>query len=481
MSYANTKPMTYVILSVCVFAPFSSKVSRLLIHWGLLLLALVFAGCQPVAEEGLKPSKPNIIFIMADDLGYGDLGCFGGEMIQTPNVDQLAREGTRFTQFYAGSPVCAPARCVLMTGLHTGHARIRGNGPQVGGELEQFGEGARRLSLIGDEPTVASVLKEAGYATGAAGKWGIGEPTSVGTPTHMGFDEWLGYLNQNHASYYYTDFLWRNREKMTIPENRNGKRQVYSNDLMRDFALEFIQDHAEEPFFLYLPFTIPHALMEVPSLGAYAGKDWPEEAKIYAAMVSRLDGYVGEIVDEVERLGLTEKTLVFFTSDNGAVNNARTVFLNSNAGMRGRKSTVYEGGLKVPLVVKWPGAVEAGGTDDTVWMFQDVFPTLADLSGAPLPDNLDGVSLMPTIRGEPQDLSDRMLYWEFPRQRLWQAGRLGNWKAVRYGMDGPLELYDLSADPKESRNVAGNFPDVVSDFEKRLRAEHIPSPHWTAE
>ena len=443
-----------------------------------LFLSLAVAGGHSVAWADFDPNKPNIILIMADDLGYGDLGCFGGDMILTPNIDRLAEQGTRFTQFYAGSPVCAPSRCVLMTGLHTGHARIRGNGPKVGGELEQFGEGSMRLSLIGDEPTVASVLKEAGYATGAAGKWGIGEPTSEGTPTHMGFDEWLGYLNQNHASYYYTDFLWRNREKMAIPENRNGKRQVYSNDLMRDFALEFIRRNSEGLFFLYLPFTIPHALMEVPSLGPYEEKGWPESVKIYAAMVSRLDGYVGEIMEELERLGITEDTLVMFTSDNGAVDNDRTVFLDSAAGKRGRKRMVYEGGLNVPLIVSWPGMVESGAIDDSVWMFVDILPTLADLTGSRLPKNLDGVSLWPTIQGEPQDLSKRFLYWEFPRERLWQAGRLGRWKAVRYGLDGPLELYDLEADPQERADVSGLYPEIVEDFDKRLRSEHVPSPHW---
>ena len=440
----------------------------------LIFLSLL----QPLAI-GLSSSKPNIIFIMADDLGYGDLGCFGGEMISTPNVDQLAREGTRFTHFYSGSPVCAPARCVLMTGLHAGRARIRNNSPQEGGELEQFGEGSRRLSLIGNEPTVASVLKQAGYATGVSGKWGIGEPTSQATPTQMGFDEWLGYLNQNHAPYYYTHFLWRNQEKMPIPENLNGDREVYSNDLMRDFALDFIRDHREGPFFLYLPFTIPHALMEVPSVGEYADKNWPEDAKIYAAMVSRLDGYLGEIVEEIERLGLTENTLVFFTSDNGAVGNERTEFLDSAARMRGSKGTVYEGGLRVPLVAKWPKMIEAGGSDDTPWMFIDVAPTLAELSGASLPADLDGVSLLPTLLGERQDgLSERFLYWEYPRRRLWQAGRSGKWKAVRYGMDGAIELYDLEADPQESEDVSSRNTELVQEFEKWFNAEHIPSPHW---
>ncbi|MCB1120996.1 MAG: arylsulfatase [Verrucomicrobiae bacterium] len=450
------------------------RIHAALIPW----LCLVLSGCGPASKSETTVSRPNIIFIMADDLGYGDLGCFGSDKIQTPHVDQLAKEGTRFTQFYAGSPVCAPARCVLMTGLHTGHARIRNNSPQQGGEPEQFGEGSMRLSLIGNEPTVASVLKQAGYATGVSGKWGIGEPTSQATPTQMGFDEWLGYLNQNHAPYYFTDFLWRNREKMVIPENRDGKREVYSNDLMRDFALEFMRDHRDEPFFLYLPFTIPHALMEVPSLGVYEDKDWGETEKIYAAMVSRLDSYVGQIVEELDRLDLTKNTLVFFTSDNGAVDNDRTVFFDSTAGKRGRKGTVYEGGLGVPLVVKWPGVVGAGAIDDTPWMFVDVLPTLADLAGAHYPDNLDGVSLLPTIRGEKQDLSEHFLYWEFPKQRLWQAGRMGKWKGVRYGMDGPLELYNLEVDPSESINLADKYPDIVVDFEQRLTETHTPSPHW---
>ncbi|MCZ6672561.1 MAG: arylsulfatase [Verrucomicrobia bacterium] len=438
----------------------------------------IFASCKAKSSNSVQPSRPNIIYIMADDLGYADLGSFGSKKIKTPNIDQLAREGTRYTQFYAGSPVCAPARCVLMTGLHAGHALIRSNSPKVGGQLEVFGEGSMRLSLTGKEATVASILKNGGYATGISGKWGIGEPNSNAQPTQMGFDEWLGYLNQNHAPYYFTDFLWRNEERQSIPENENGNREVYSNDLMRDFAIDFIQDHRSEPFFLYLPFTIPHSHMEVPSLDEYADKDWPEDAKIYAAMVSRLDSYVGNIVDELERLGIADNTAVFFTSDNGPVNNDRTVFFDSAAGKRGTKGTVYEGGLSVPLIVKWPGVVSKGDTDDTPWMFVDVFPTFIDMAGESYSGNLDGVSLLPTILGENQDLSDRFLYWEFPRDRLWQAGRLGNWKGVRHGMDQPLELYDLQKDPFETNDISKNHSGIVKDFERRFEEEHEPSPHW---
>jgi arylsulfatase A-like enzyme len=428
------------------------------------------------APEG--QSVPNIIFIMADDLGYGDPGCYGGTRILTPNIDRLAREGMRFSECYSGAPVCAPARCVLMTGLHTGHCRIRGNGPQVGGVIEAFGEGARRLSLTGKEPTVAKSLKEAGYRTGATGKWGLSEPETAGTPNRMGFDDWLGYLNQNHAAYYYTDFLWENEEKRLIPENDGVNGTVYSNDLFRDFALDFVRQNREHPFFLYLPATIPHNRMEVPSLGAYEDEPWPEAYKIYAAMVSRLDGYVGEILDELERLDLASDTLIFFTSDNGPLSNERTEFLDSAAGLRGRKGQLYEGGLRVPMIVRWPGVVPKGVVSDAPWMFVDVFPTLLDVAGVEAPVGLDGVSVLPLLRGDSQDLQDRTLYWEFPRDRLWQAARKGPWKAVRFGTDQPLELYNLANDRTESDDLAARHPEIVAALTEFLNRNHTPSPHW---
>jgi len=395
-------------------------------------------------------NDPNIIFIMADDLGYGDPGCYGGTRILTPNIDRLAREGTRFTECYAGAPVCAPARCVLMTGLHTGHSRIRGNSPQVGGQLEAFGEGSRRLSLTGEEMTVAKALQAAGYRTGAAGKWGLSEPETPGTPNRMGFDAWLGYLNQNHAVYYYTDFLWENEEKRRIPENDGVTGSVYSNDLFSDFALDFIRRNRDRPFFLYLPMTIPHKRIEVPSLGGYGDEPWPEEFKTYAAMVSRLDGYVGEILKELDQLGLTSNTLVFFTSDNGPLPGERTDFLDSAAGLRGRKGDLYEGGLRVPMIARWPGVIPEGRVSDGPWMFVDVFPTLLAAAGREVPNGLDGLSVLPMLRGDPQDLQNRSLYWEFPRtERLWQAARMGPWKAVRFGTDQPLELYNLADDQME--------------------------------
>ncbi len=475
-----------------------------------IFLLIVATQLSPLASSHAagaeRQLRPNIIFIMADDMGYADVGAFGSEMINTPNIDQLARQGTLYTQFYAGASVCAPSREVLMTGLHTGHTVFRSNTPKVGGKTEAFGEGTRRISLTGEETTIAAVLKEAGYTTGITGKWGIAEPNSEATPMKMGFDEWLGYLNQNHANYYYPDYLWRNNARMAIPENthaysydiladlapdfvldlvdeywaapRTEDKRIYSNDLMRDFALDFIRDNHASPFFLYFAATIPHKLMEVPSLGEYSEKDWPRDAKNYAAMVSRLDGYVGEIVEELDRLGIAENTLIIFTSDNGPVENEVSTFFHSAGRLRGTKGTLYEGGLKVPMIIKWPNAVPAGAVSNVPWMFVDVFPSLVEMAGAAYSGQLDGLSLLPTILGQDQDLSDRFLYWEFPRKRLWQAGRLGKWKGVREGTDQPLELYNLEKDPNETTNVADSHPGIVKEIEKRLSEEHVPSPYW---
>ncbi|HEY5550279.1 MAG TPA: arylsulfatase [Opitutaceae bacterium] len=425
--------------------------------------------------------RPNIVFIMADDLGYGDLGCYGSTEIRTPNIDRLASQGTRFTHAYSGSPVCAPARCVLMTGLHTGHTRVRDNNPQVGGQLEEFAggaEGGLRLSLESDDFSVAEMLKAAGYTTGIAGKWGIGEPGSDGTPNKQGFDEWLGYLNQNHAPYYYTDYLDENEGRREIPENRDGARVVYSNDLFDEFSTRFIERHREGPFFLYLPYTIPHNRIEVPALGDYAREAWPEDAKIYAAMVTRLDGYVGRLMDTLDRLGIADNTIVFFTSDNGPLKGARADILNSAGGLRGFKSTLYEGGIRAPMIARWPGRVPAGATSDEPWMHADVMPTCAALAGIKIPEGLDGQSVLPVLTGKAATLGERPLYWEFPRDRLHQAARLGRWKAIRYGMDQPIELYDLSTDAAETRDVSREHPATVAALKRILDTSHTPSPHW---
>ncbi|MBL9215607.1 MAG: arylsulfatase [Opitutaceae bacterium] len=448
----------------------------------LLLCGLALAPALPAAAP--KPAvRPNLVFIMADDLGYGDLGCFGSALIRTPNLDRLAQQGTRFTHFYAGAPVCAPSRAVLLTGLHTGHARIRGNSPEVGGELESFDggrEGGIRLSFTRNEYTLATHLRSAGYATGATGKWGVGEPGSEGTPEKHGFDEWYGYLNQNHAPYYYTDYLWRNDRREPIPENAGGRHAVYSNDLMADFSIDFVRRHRDQPFFLYLAYTLPHARFEVPDLGAYAAENWPEEAKIYAAMVTRLDGYVGRLMAELDRLGLADRTVIFFTSDNGPAKKPHGHLFNSAPGLRGIKGDVYEGGIRVPMIVRWPGRVPAGRTSTEPWMAMDVFPTLAELAGAPPRAGLDGRSVAAVLTDPAATLGERPLYWEAPLDRLYQAVRLGRWKAVRGGLDQPLELYDLAADPGEKVNVAGREKTVVADLERWLAGARVPSPHWPA-
>ncbi len=458
--------------------PLFLSVLRLL---GLCAAALTAAG--PDAHAATSVARPpNIIFILADDLGYGDLGCYGSAAIATPYIDQLAREGTRFTDVYSGSPVCAPSRAVLMSGLHTGHTRIRNNSPRVGGTPEAFAGGAEggvRLSLTASDRTVAEGLRAGGYATGISGKWGLAEPGTDGTPTRRGFDRWLGYLNQNHAAYYYTDYLDENDGIRVVPENRHGRRGVYSNDLMADFAVAFLQDHRERPFFLYLPFTLPHARMEVPELGAYAERtDWPEEARIYAAMVSRLDRYVGRLLAELKRLELDDSTLVFFTSDNGPVTAPRTELLRSARHWRGRKGSVYEGGIRVPMIVRRPGRVPAGRVSSEPWSFADVAPTLLELAGLPVPAGLDGRSVLPVLTGTVASLGARPLYWEIPSDRLHQAVRLGPWKAVRAGHGQPLELYDLVADPTESTDVAAAHPETVATLRGLLDSSHVPSPHW---
>lgn len=451
----------------------------------LVRCALIAAGLttSPVLSGSPRAAdaRPNIILIVADDLGYGDLGCFGSEKIRTPNLDRLAREGTRFTDFYAGAPVCAPSRGVLLTGLHSGHGRIRNNSPQVGGELESFAdgkEGGMRLSFTASDHTFAEDLQRAGYATGATGKWGVGEPGSDGTPGKHGFDEWLGYLNQNHAPYYYTDYLWKNDRQMPIPANAGGKRAVYSNDLMADFSLDFVRRHQAGPFFLYLAYTIPHNRMEVPELGDYAKESWPDEAKTYAAMVTRLDSYVGRLLAELDRLGLAENTLLLFTSDNGALAGKRCDLFKSNRDFRGAKGAVYEGGLRVPMIVRWPGHVAAGRTSAEPWMFVDFFPTFTALARVAPPANLDGRNVLPVLTGGKESLGDRPLYWEIPEDRLWQAVRVGRWKAVRRGLDQPVELYDLTTDSREQHNVAAEHADVAARLVRLLDTAHTPSPHW---
>ena len=423
--------------------------------------------------------RPNIIFIMADDLGYADLGCYGQKRIHTPHIDRLAAQGMRFTQCYAGAPQCAPSRCVLMTGLHTGHATVRGNhgqnAPRHDGE-------ANRIPLRVDDITVATLLKRAGYATGISGKWGLGEPGSTGLPNDHGFDEWFGYLNQNHAADYYTDYLWRNKERQTIKGNLNGQRTVYSADLFSEFSLGFIRKNQANPFFLYLATTIPHKNLEVPDLGIYANEPWPDEAKAFAAMVTRMDTHVGQIMALLQELDLDRKTIVFFTSDNGSAKGWEGMF-DSCGPLRDKKFSLYEGGIRCPMIVRWPDKVPAAAISDTAWYFADFLPTAANLAGTSAPAPADGIDVTAVLLDKTRALPDRFFYWELPEgdfQPLRQAVRWKDWKAVRHGPEAKLELCDLRNDISETRSVSTDHPDVVKKIQNFLTTARTPTPYWPA-
>ncbi|MBI4559657.1 MAG: arylsulfatase [Candidatus Hydrogenedentes bacterium] len=439
---------------------------------------------SPTRPTG-RTHRPNIVFILADDLGYGEVGCYGQREIRTPNLDRMAAEGVRFTQCYAGSTVCAPSRCCLMTGLHTGHAWVRGNAS---------------VPLRPEDTTVARVLLGAGYTTGIIGKWGLGEPETTGVPNRQGFDYWFGYLNQHHAHNYYPDYLWRNEEKVAVPENVMSqdnvavKRGAYSHDLFTAEALSFLERGRDWPFFLYLAYTIPHANnertkfdgngMEVPSDAPYSKKPWPQPQKNQAAMVTRLDRDIGRLFAKLKDLGLDENTIVFFSSDNGPhrEGGGDPAVLKSSGSLRGHKRDLYEGGIRVPMIARWPGRISAGTTSDQVWSFWDFLPTAAELAGAPSPPGLDGHSVVPALLGEvaaghsqqPHDF----LYWEFHEKGFLQAVRLGDWKGVRLDQGRPLELYDLRTDVSEARNVASEHPEVVAAIEEYLKSARTASPYW---
>jgi arylsulfatase A-like enzyme len=445
-----------------------------------LVAFALFAVEVPSLHAGAT-RPPNIVFILADDLGYGDLGCYGQKMIKTPRLDQLAAQGMRFTQFYAGSTVCAPSRCALMVGKHTGHCTIRGNA---------------LVPLTPQDVTVATLLRRAGYATGLVGKWGLGEPKTTGTPKLHGFDHFFGYLNQHHAHNYWPDYLWRNEEKVPLPGNVQSKpniaakKEAYSHDLFTQEALKFIDANKERPFFLYLAYTLPHANnergkeegngMEVPSDEPYSKMPWPQPQKHHAAMITLLDRDVGRVLDHLKALGLEENTIVIFTSDNGPhrEGGADPAFFNSSGGLRGFKRSLHEGGIRVPMLVRWPGKVKAGTTSEHIAAFWDFLPTACDLAGAAIPADSDGISCLPSLLGKGDQRRHDFLYWEFHEGGFAQGVRHGDWKAVRKKLGGPLELYDLKADLSEKRDVAAEHPDVAARIDAYLRSARTESPHW---
>lgn len=469
---------------------------------------VLFFSCLLVPAMALPDEanrKPNIIFILADDLGYGDLGCYGQNKIRTPNLDQLAREGMRFTNFYAGCTVCAPSRCTLMTGKHLGHATVRDNMQRQPGEE---GQHAMQPGTV----TVARLLKQAGYATAIVGKWGLGMPVEHSSPLDFGFDHHYGYLCQGMAHTFYPPYLWRDDRQEPLagnPAYTYGQKaviepsgKVYSHDLLTEDALQWVKAQRSKPFFLYLAFTTPHVSLQVPedSLVEYRGQ-WPEtpvtDSKhysnhptpraAYAAMITRMDRDIGRLMALLKELDLDQQTLVLFGSDNGAVfplAGTDPEFFRSNGDLRGYKQDLYEGGIRTPFLARWPGKIAADTTNDYVGAYWDFLPTCCDLAGASAPADVDGVSILPTLLGRSDQKQHEFLYWEYHGAGGAQAVRFGNWKALRRNVKQksglPIELYDLKSDPGERTNVATDHPDLVEKAAGYFKTSHTPSwePKW---
>lgn len=457
---------------------------------GWFLAAVLFAGSGHAAE------RPNLIFILADDLGYGELGCYGQKVIQTPQLDRMAREGLRFTQFYAGATVCAPSRSVLMTGQHHGRTRVRGNAGR-GNPLAQ--------ALRAEDFTVAKALQQAGYRTALIGKWGLGDAGAAesGLPRRQGFDEFFGYLSQHHAHNHFPDFLWRNEARVPLPnrivpvgDDGAGyatNAVAFADDLFADEALRFVNENRRRPFFLYWSLVIPHANNEraralhdgaqVPNYGPYANRPWSDPTRGHAAMIARMDGYVGRMLAELRRLKLDRKTLVIFTSDNGPhrESNHDTALFAPSGAVRGFKRDLYDGGIRVPCLAWWPGTVKAGRKSAHVGYFGDFFATAMELAGGAVPPGLHSVSFAPTLRDRPaRQARHGHLYWEFHENGFSQALLLdGRWKAIRNRRaDAPIELYDLHTDLREERNLAATEPALVERAANLFITARTENPDW---
>ncbi|MFB9213123.1 arylsulfatase [Echinicola jeungdonensis] len=466
-------------------------------------LTLVFASCQPDKKDSqsqeIKP--PNIIFILADDLGYGDLSCYGQEKFETPHIDQLAASGMKFTSHYAGTSVCAPSRASLLTGFHTGHVPIRDNkslDPAPYGQREREGQ----WPLADSVKTMPEILQENGYVTGAFGKWGLGGPGTEGEPNNQGFDQFSGFVCQSLAHNYYPFHLWNNQTKVDLPENSDGQFGAYSPDLIQEQTLKFIEDNQENPFFLFVPTALPHAELIAPEeemsqfeenleegkpyegvdsgpafrKGALASQDKPHAA--FAAMIKVLDNQVGEIMEKVKELGMEENTIIIFTSDNGPHHEGGgdPEFFNGNGPFRGIKRDLYEGGIRVPLIVSWKGKIAENSTSDHVSAFWDFLPTFAEIAGFEKKTKWDGVSFLPELTGNSAEQKEHdYLYWEYHGEAGKQAARIGKWKGVRTGIregNRTIELFDLEADPGETNNIASEHPDMVQKIQNVFKEAH---------
>jgi arylsulfatase A len=456
-----------------------------------IFVAVVAAGLLGDTAVGRqqKPSRPNILLIQADDLGYGDLSAYGQSRFSTPSLDRLAREGIRFTEYYSGTTVCAPSRTALMTGMHTGHAWIRGNGD---------------IPLRPEDVTIAEVLRDAGYRTAVIGKWGLGSPGSTGMPDLQGFDHAFGFLDHRHAHRQYTDHLWRNGARAPIDLERD-----YVNDLFTQDTAAFIQQSDARPFFVYLNYTVPHAELRAPddSMAAHRGhfpekpfenqkadarptgaspelptlgyRSQPTPHAAFAAMITRMDRDIGTLMDLLRSRGIDRNTLVLFVSDNGPhqEGGADPVFFKSSGPLRGIKRDLYEGGIRVPAIARWPGTIPAARVSNHPWAHWDMLPTLGDIAMAKTPSGIDGLSMARALRGESQRPHD-FLYWEFHERGFQQAVRMGEWKAVRLKKDAPLELYNLASDPGEQRDVAAGNPKIVARIEEYLKTARTESQRW---
>lgn len=488
----------------------------------VLLPALLFLAtflpalaCQSdAADAPATARKPNIVFILADDLGYAELGCYGQKKIRTPRIDQLAREGMKFTDHYSGNAVCATSRCVLMTGQHTGHCEIRDN---HGLSTRETGNPLMPKLYLGQAPipdesiTIAELLKQQGYATGAFGKWGLGSAENTGGPLKQGFDRFFGYTCQGHAHNFYPYYVVDNDQPRILEGNNHGLTgKQYVPDLCADESLKFIREHQSEPFFLYYPTTVPHLALQVPddTLNEYVGQ-WddppyeggkgylphPTPRAAYAAMVTRMDRDVGRMMDLIDELKLTENTIFVFTSDNGPtydrLGGSDSDFFESAGPLKGLKGSLYEGGIRVPMIVRWPNRVAAGTTSNRPTAFDDWLPTLLDLANSTpsIPQNIDGVSFAPTLTGHPDKQQPReFLYWEFPSYGGQQAVRMGDWKGVRQNLlkkrkpgetvDMSVELYHLGDDIGEQKNVADAHPEIVEKMTRIMQEQHIPSTRF---
>ena len=464
----------------------------------LLLLSLIaifsaFVKCTPKKEA--TQQKTNIVYILADDLGYGDLGCYGQSTIQTPEIDKMASQGMKFANHYSGSTVCAPSRCSLMTGLTTGHSRIRGNA---------------KSALLPEDVTVAELLQDAGYTTGLVGKWGLGETGSTGLPNDQGFDYFYGYLNQIRAHNSYPDYLWENTSKVTLDneieiiQDTYAKgigsvarvKKTHSHDLFTEKSLKFIEDYKDSSFFLYLAYTIPHANnegipmgqigMEVPDLGIYKDKDWPEAQKAHAAMITYLDKDVGLILNKLRELGIDDNTLVIFTSDNGPhkEGGADPDFFDSNGMLKGMKRDLYEGGIRVPMIAWWPSKIQPNTASNHISAFWDFLPTACEIAATKPPVKTNGISFLPSLLNQEQKAHDH-LYWEIGEIGGRQAIRKDNWKAVRYNMsddpEAPIQLFDLNIDQGEDNNVAEQYPEIVKQMSELMKSSRVPSEQFKFE